>query len=310
MRSCTTISRGDSPGTMSDDLTGTAPWRSFLTETEQRLSGSSDVEDPRLEARWLMEEVVGVDGADFMAALGQLATTRGVARLDSMVERRLGGEPIQYVLGHWAFRRLDLMVDRRVLIPRPETEVVVDYALIELDRLHPEGGGVVADLGTGSGAIGLSIATERPGARAVLTDVSEDALAVARANLAGLGMAGSHVEVFGGRWFDALPTEMSGQIDVIVSNPPYVATTEDLPASVLDWEPEGALRAGPDGRNDLDQLVAGAELWLRPGGALVLEMAPTQTTVVAELARARDFEVAVHEDLAGRERLIVARCKG
>jgi release factor glutamine methyltransferase len=294
---------------MAEDLDGTAPWRSFLVETEERLTASPDVENAHREARWMLEEITGAERGEFAAALEQLATTRGVAKLDSMVERRLAGEPIQYVLGHWAFRRLDLMVDSRVLIPRPETEVVVDHALNELDRLRPDGGGVVVDLGTGSGAIGLAIAVERPGVRSVLTDISEDALAVARANLAGVGMAGANVEVHGGSWFDALPAELSGHVDVIVSNPPYVATNEELPSSVRDWEPATALLAGPGGRDDLDVLVSGAELWLRPGGTLILEMSPTQTADVAQLARDRDFEVAIHQDLAGRERLIVARCR-
>src|SRR5690606_8291102 len=137
--------------------------------------------------------------------LDELVTVGGVSRLDAMVARRLAGEPVQYVLGSWAFRTLDLLCDPRVLIPRPETEQVVGHALDVLDRIRRSRADrhrpVVVDLGSGSGAIGLSIVAERPGTEAWLTDASPDAVAVTRANLAGLGMAGSTVHVVEGSWF-------------------------------------------------------------------------------------------------------------
>jgi len=155
--------------------------------------------------------------------------------------RRESGEPLQYVLGSWAFRSLELMVDPRVLIPRPETEQVVEVALGEIRRHRRP---VVADLGTGSGAIALSVVAEVAGAQVWATDTSEAALAVARANLAGLaGMAATRVRLARGSWFSALPAELRGRLSVVVSNPPYVADAEvaSLPAEVAEWEPREAL---------------------------------------------------------------------
>jgi release factor glutamine methyltransferase len=228
-----------------------------------------------------------------------------------MVARRLSGEPLQYVLGRWAFRSLDLMVDGRVLIPRPETEVVAGLALVEVDRISAVRGGgqvMVADLGTGSGAIGLSIAAERPVARVWCTDASTDALDVARANCAGLGRPARRVTMAEGPWFDALPPAMVRSFDVVVSNPPYVARDDDLPAEVAGWEPSVALLADGSGLADLEVLVDGAGAWLAPGGALVLEMAPDQTAAMADRARTVGYvDVGVHRDLAGRDRALVAR---
>jgi release factor glutamine methyltransferase len=232
---------------------------------------------------------------------------------DLMVERRLIGEPLQYVLGQWGFRTLDLMVDRRVLIPRPETEVVVDAALAELDRLAPgaEAEGrrpTVVDLGTGSGAIALSIAVERPGTDVWATDASPDALAVARANLAGIGGAGTRVRLAEGDWFAALPPELRGSVDLLVSNPPYVADGDPLPPIVEEWEPAQALRAGPDGLDDLATIVLDGVEWLSEHGAVVVELDPRQVPAVEVLAREAGFTaMSVVVDLAGRHRAVVAR---
>ena len=287
---------------------GTVSWGALLAETRHLLESSGEVENPRQEAKWILEEVTGTSGADFADAMVGLATVRGVAHLDALVTRRRAGEPIQYVLGHWPFRSLDLMVDARVLIPRPETEVIAGLALLELDR-SSSNDRVALDLGTGSGAIGLSVAVERPGTRVLLTDASEHAIAVARANLAGLGITGGNVQIEHGSWFDAVPEELRGGIDVIVSNPPYVRVGDQLPSSVVDWEPESALRAGGDGLDDLRVIVPGARDWLRPGGSLVLEMSAAQVDEVANLASDAGYEVSTHKDLAGLDRGVVARWK-
>ena len=290
------------------DIDGdTVSWRELLAETEAALESMAHVEHPRLEAKWIIEDLVDDAGAGFSTALEQPARVRGVARLDSMVRRRRAGEPIQYVLGHWAFRSLDLLVDGRVLIPRPETEVVAGVALDELDRVSGDGTGTVVDLGTGSGAIGLSVAAERPGTRVVLTDTSDDALAVARANTAGLGTAGATVTIHAGSWFDALPAELRGRCDVVVSNPPYVPATARLPESVERWEPGSALRSGPDGLGDLIHLVDGAGPWFRPGGALVIELDPDQVDAVVARADLHGFATEVRPDNAGLDRVLVAR---
>ncbi len=294
---------------------GTVSWRMLAVEARRRLAASPVVGEgsAEAEARWIVERASGNEGAEYALGLDDPATERGVAHFDHMLERRLTGEPLQYVVGRWGFRTLDLMVDRRVLIPRPETEVVAGLALDELDRLRPpaaeEGRPLLAvDLGTGSGAIGLSIAAERERVEVWLTDASPDAVAVTRANLAGLGRAATRVRIAEGEWFAALPAELAGTVDVVVSNPPYVATGDELPAVVRDWEPAEALFAGADGLDDLRVLVAQAPRWLRPGGSLVVELAPSQADAVAALALEHGFaEVEVHPDLAGRARAVVAR---
>jgi release factor glutamine methyltransferase len=276
-------------------------WRALLSETRERIGDDA-------VARWLCEEASGAD--DLAAVLEEGATQRMVARLDSMVARYAGGEPLAYVLGHWSFRHIELAVDRRVLIPRPETEVVAGVA-IELARTFRRPV-TVADLGTGSGAIGLAIADELPvdGVTVWLTDASDSALDVARANLAGIGRKGANVRIAGGRWFDALPVGTT--LDVAVSNPPYIADGSPLvDDSVRRWEPHEALFAGPDGLDDIRAIAADARRWIRPGGALVLEIGADQGRAVAGLLAGRGFvDVEIRPDLAGRDRVAVARVEG
>lgn len=293
---------------MSDE--GTVSWRELLAETVGRLAGAR-VPAPEAEARWIVEEVTGLEGAELVLGLDEPATVRGVARLDALVDRRVAGEPIQYVLGHWAFRHLDLLCDRRVLIPRPETEQVVEVALAELDRVlvgRPAGHRPLAvDLGTGSGAIALAVATERPGTEVWGVDRSADALAVARANLAGLGMAGTRVRLAEGSWFEPLPLELRGALDLVVTNPPYVGAAEELPASVRDWEPIGALVPGPSGLEAYEALVAEVARWLAPGGVFVAEIGAGQGTAVAGLAVGAGLDAPrVVPDHAGLDRTVVA----
>jgi release factor glutamine methyltransferase len=268
---------------------------------------TAEVVASRHEARWLCEVAVALDGDEFMAALDEPATERMVAHLGRMVGRYRTGEPLQYVLGRWGFRRLDLAVDTRVLIPRPETEHVAGVA-IGLATAVPAPR-VVADLGTGSGAIGLSLAVELPleGTTVWITDVSEDALAVARANLAGIGRAARNVMVGAGSWFAALPADVV--CDVIVGNPPYVAEhAPDLDASVLEWEPAGALFAGPDGLDAIRVIVAGAVERLASDGWLVLEHGADQGLAVHRLLTASGYrDVETRRDLAGHDRIALAR---
>jgi len=288
---------------------GTITWSELWVETTARLGGD------RREARWICEEASGASGAEWIAEVDLPAGEQAVARLDSLVARRLAGEPIQYVLGHWPFRHVDLLVDRRVLIPRPETEEVAGVALALARAMGGPGRRVtVVDLGTGSGAIGLALADELPldGTSVWLTDASSDALDVARANLAGIGRAAANVRVAEGRWFDALSScgqELRGAVDVIVSNPPYVALRDPrVEPSVEEWEPAGALFAGPDGLDDLRVIVAGAREWLAPAGALVLEIGSDQGAAVATLAREGGYDaVEVRRDVAGLDRILVAR---
>jgi release factor glutamine methyltransferase len=281
------------------------PWRAVVAAARDRLRAAG-LPAPEVDARRIVERASGHEGAEYHLGLDRPATVGGIRSLDAMVARRLAGEPLQYVLGVWGFRTLDLLVDRRVLIPRPETESVVERALAALDG-RP-GRRTAADLGTGSGAIALSLAAECPGVEVWATDASPDALDVARANLAGLGSAAARVRLVEGDWFAALPATLRGSLDLVVSNPPYVAAGDDLPPEVRDWEPAAALVAGPTGREALDVLVDEAPRWLAPGGALVLELAPHQAGPVAERARAAGYaSVDIGRDLAGRERFLAAR---
>jgi len=273
-------------------------WRELLADTRMRLGDDA-------AARWLCEEASGTD--DLAAVLAELATERMVAHLDAMVRRRLDGEPLAYVLGHWSFRHIELAVDRRVLIPRPETEVVAGVA-IDLARALPRPI-TVADLGTGSGAIGLAMADELPlnGVVVWLTDASAAALHVAGANLAGLGRRAANVRIAEGQWFDALPA--GTVLDVAVANPPYIAEgSPQIDDSVRNWEPPAALFAGDDGLDDVRVIVADAPRWVKPGGWLVMEIGYDQGRAVDRLLRSAGYNnIEVRPDLAGRDRVAIGR---
>lgn len=282
---------------------GTVAWRRLWADTATALGD-------RTQARWMCEVASGCDGAEFVAELDQPAANAMVAHLDAMIARRLAGEPLQYVLGRWQFRTLDLMIDRRVLIPRPETEWVCETALAAA-RAMARSSLTIVDLGTGSGAIGLSMAAElAPGSASVwLTDISADALDVASANLAGIAGSAASVRVVKGSWFEALPEELRGIIDVIVANPPYIAVGDpDVEADVTSWEPHLALFAGGDGLGDIRVIVAGTVDWLRRGGAVVLEIGSDQGDATRSLLRAAGLaEVEIRQDLTGRDRIAIAR---
>ncbi len=268
------------------------------------------------EARWMLEEVLGPDGHADEAA---------VRALSEMAARRLAGEPLQYVLGAWAFRALDLSVDRRALIPRPETEQVVEVALGEARRFASTLGTqgkklLVADLGTGSGAIALSIAAElgadRPALKVVATDVDPGALELAEANLRRVARRRPHVaaqvELRRGSWFEALRPGWRGSFALVVANPPYVSAEEwETLEPEVRCEPYGALVAqdgtdGTPGFGAVEAVLAGALGWLAPGGAVVVEMAPHHAGVArARATRAGYRDVRVEPDLAGRARAVV-----
>lgn len=277
-------------------------WRDVLAEVTTTLG------DAR-EARIICEHAAGLTASEFNGALGNAVTQRMGLHVQSMVGRRLDGEPLQYVLGRWAFRHLDLLVDRRVLIPRPETELVAQVALELAAAIHPTR--VVVDLGTGSGAIGLSLAHELPlaGTTVWLTDASLDALDVARANLAGIGRAGANVRISSGDWFSALPDSLRATVDVIVANPPYIARHDlEVESSVADYEPHAALFSGDDGLAALRTIIGEAGQWLSHNGALVLEIGHRQGSVVREMLTSAGLrEVTIRHDLAGRDRIATAK---
>ena len=292
-------------------------WANQRAAIARRLA-EAGVEAAEAEARWLIEAASGYEGIESMSISQRVPHANAQAHLDAMVERRLHGEPLQYALGSWAFRELDLLVDERVLIPRPETEWVVEIALEEAVRAGLRRGGraaldaettaVVADLGTGSGAIALALAAELPDVTVWATDANPDALTVARANVA--GCAATRVRLAEGSWFAALPEVLRGRLALVVANPPYVASSEieSLPAEVAQFEPRDALVSGPTGLEAIEEIVVAAPNWLAPDASLVVEIAPHQAGAASALSATAGFQnVDIRDDLTGRPRVLVAR---
>ena len=257
------------------------------------------VPSPRVDAEHLVAQALGLTRLDIYLEYDRPLTEEEQAACRELVRRRGTREPLAYILGEWGFRRLTLKVDRRGLIPRPETEVVVERCLALLD-----GGAdpAVLDVGTGTGAIALAIADERADAAVTAIDVSEDALALAAENAALTGLA-ERVQLVLHDLGRGLP---GGPYDLVVSNPPYVEPEEldALQPEVRDWEPPEALV----GHGVTEQIARGALEVLRPGGALVLEVADGSAQRVSGLLEELGYrEVAATPDLAGRDRVVEGR---
>jgi release factor glutamine methyltransferase len=266
------------------------------------------VDDPRREATWLVADLLGQPRSWPRLAPERPLAASQIAALTAGAARRARGEPLAYVTGRAGFRTLELRVDSRVLIPRPETEQLVELALARL----PEGGTAV-DVGTGSGAIALALAVEGRPARVVGTDLSLDALAVARENGQQLSaQLVTPVEWRAGASLAPL-NDLRGQVDLLVSNPPYISADamERLPASVRSWEPPTALVSGRDGLGVARELIAGAPALLRGGGWLMLELDSVHLSEAMRLACDGPVydSVAVVRDQFGRDRFLVARLR-
>jgi release factor glutamine methyltransferase len=263
----------------------------------QALAQAAALGVARLDAQLLLLHVLhrpSGDRAWLIAHDDDAVQADALARYDALCRRRMAGEPVAYLTGRKEFFGLELDVDARVLVPRPETETLVEWAL---DVLQGVPSPAVVDLGTGSGAIALAIAKARPDARVTAVDRSAGAVAVARANAQRLGLA---VDVREGDWLDGLPV-----FDLVVSNPPYVAAA-DPHLAALRAEPLSALVAGADGLDDLRRIVAQAPAHLRPGGWLLLEHGYDQASAVHGLLADAGFAgAASRSDLAG-----IPRCTG
>ncbi|MEQ8330561.1 MAG: peptide chain release factor N(5)-glutamine methyltransferase [Longimicrobiales bacterium] len=265
------------------------------------------VERGRLDAELLLAHALDVERLQLYLQFDRPLQSAELDRFRPLLKRRAGREPLQYIVGRAGFRELHLRVDPRVLIPRPETEGLVEEVLAWAAATGRTGLSAL-DLGTGTGAIALSLALEGPFARVVGTDVSEGALAVARENAADVTTDGQ-VEFRQGSLYAPLgPHE---RFDVVVSNPPYIAEAEasSLQPEVGEWEPPEALYGGPDGLAIVRGIVAGAGGRLAPGGLLALEIGAGQAgPVVAEVEQTGEYEeVRVRRDLSGRERIVTAR---
>jgi release factor glutamine methyltransferase len=258
-------------------------------------------ETPRLDAEVLTIHVTGLSRAQLLAHGERELPTEQASRLETLAARRLAGEPIAHITGRREFWSLDLEVTPDTLIPRPETELLVERALA---RIPGDTQWRVADLGTGTGAVAIAIALERPGCRVVATDASPAALAVAGRNAERLGAP--NVEVRKGDWLAAVTDEV---FDLIVSNPPYVAAGDThLDQGDLRFEPPSALAAGPGGLGAIRTITAAAPAHLRAGGWLLLEHGYDQADAVAELMLGAGLsDVRCYRDIAGMDRVTEGR---
>jgi len=264
------------------------------------------VERGRLDAEHLLAHALGTARLQLYLQYDRPLSAEELDRYRPLLRRRAEREPLQYIMGRAGFRELDLLVDGRVLVPRPETEVLVEAVLGRAASLGP-GQLTAVDLGTGSGAVALSLLREGPFGRVVATDVSPDALEVARENARRAGLDGA-IDFRQGSLFEAL--EDGERFDVVVSNPPYVAESEvdALEPEVGVWEPRLALMGGLDGLDVIRAIVEGSAERIRPGGLLALEVgAGHPDSVVAAIESTGAYgEVLVDRDLAGRRRVVVA----
>lgn len=258
------------------------------------------------DAEQLLAHALGRERG-WLYAHGDALVPDEVANLvEALARRRLAGEPVAYLVGRRGFWRLDLMVGPETLVPRAETELLVELAL---ERLPGDRAARVADLGTGSGAIALALALERPRARILATDASAAALALARGNAVALGMRTPRVEFRQGDWWAPLAGEA---FDLVASNPPYIAEDDPhLARGDLRFEPRAALASGPEGLDAIRAIVADAPAHLRPGGWLLIEHGRDQGAAVrALMVQAGLTDVTTARDLERRERVSCARQPG
>lgn len=277
-------------------------WREALGAGTARLREAGLGDDAAEDARRLLQSVSRLDAAGLMARLNTPMSDREAERFDALITRRAAREPLSHIVGSVGFWTLDLIVTRDVLTPRPDTETVVEAALAAVpDRSAPL---EILDIATGSGAIALALLSELPRARAVATDLSPAALAVARENAARNALT-DRITFMETCWADGV----DGPFDLLVSNPPYIASAviDTLEPEVRDHEPRMTLDGGPDGLGPYSHLFSEARRLLKPGATAVFEIGYDQGEAALALARAAGFESAVlRRDLGGNDRAIVA----
>ena len=279
----------------------------IITAATKHLS-EKGFENSRLEVEQMLGSVLGLSRLDLYMAFDRLLEEPELENFRSLYRRRLAHEPLQYIIGSTGFREIEIKTDRRALIPRPETELLVECALPYLRTCEKPS---AADIGTGSGIIALSIAYELENAFIVAVDSSEDALRLAEQNALQLGLE-NRIRFVLGDMLDGL--DSGSKFDAILSNPPYIKTTdiEHLQPEITVFEPESALDGGKDGLRYLSVLACWAHHHLRLGGRLFLECGDGQADSVAnELENNRNYsEIDIVKDYAGHERIIKAKYKG
>lgn len=287
---------GKDPGGVTVDQ-----FRSTLRQALQPIAGDAAA----LEADLLLTQVLQRSRVQLITGGGDWIEASKLDQLTALLKRRQAGEPLAYILGHREFWSLDLLVTPATLIPRPETELLVEIALARIGTERAD----VVDLGTGSGAIAIALASERPGWQLLATDQSPAALAVAEQNSQRLGI--SNIQFLPGSWFEPLPDR---QFDLIISNPPYIADDDGCLDILLSpaaeshpVEPISALTAGSDGLDDLRQLIGAAQKHLKPGGMLLLEHGHDQQPRLQQLLEAAGWkQIECFQDLAGLDRAVLA----
>ena len=268
-------------------------------------------ERPRLSAEWLLCAATGLTRVELYVNFDRPLTAGELTQMREGVTRRGRGEPLQYVTGEMPFRHIVMRCEKGVLIPRPETEVLVDACL---EALADVGDPRVLEIGTGTGCIALSLATELPGTRVIATDLSPRAVELATRNRDALDLAGV-VEIVACDLASGVPEALWGTFDLLVSNPPYIPTAvleHEVPPEVKDHEPHLALDGGEDGLDVFRRLLALAPQVLRAGATMALELSEDNVRTAAELCRAQGgwTKVKVLEDLTHRPRVLVATREG
>ena len=277
--------------------------REALARSRGRLERAT-IPDADIEAQVLLRNWLGIDRATFHASRDRELSDKDATAFERTVERRIEGEPLSYITGHREFYGLDFVITPDVLVPRQETEFLVE-AVLECARDRGESALTIADIGTGSGAIAVALASHLPNATVYATDVSRAALRVADKNVRRHGLEG-RVHLRHGDLFDAL----DGPVDVVASNPPYLSDDEvvDLPPDVK-WEPRLALAAGSDGMDVLRGLIVGTCDYVKPAGLLAFEIDPRRLEAIVRLVgrTLEGGEAAVIKDHAGLDRVVTVR---
>lgn len=279
--------------------------RTVLREAMQTISSFSS-DHPERQAEILAQAVLNVERAKLYTNDSVRFTTEQIQRLNQFIHRRRQGEPIQYIIGTVEFRHLTLKADPRALIPRPETEGLVEIGL-DLIRSTPEP--VILDIGTGCGAIALSFTAEHSGARCTGIDISRDALDLAEENSRKTGLSDRILWKWGDLFHNDFFSRMDIRYDLIVSNPPYIETTEadSLPPEVREWEPDIALYSGVDGLEAIKRLSIICHDHLKDGCYFICEIGEGQEKAIIDIYRKAGWDIHVKNDLSGITRYLIAK---